>query len=296
MRTPTWEQSPGALAALLNSGAPLAGKEDAYTITLRSGVVLQWSGADAGIQIGSTLHTVGPVISRTRVRFAIGLSVDQLTVTLHDNTRNPVLIGGQPLLAAARAGALTNARLVLQRAFWGEGSNGPVGAIRWFTGFVDDVGGDRFGLTLKVSSYTKLLNVTVPRDVYQSTCLNSLYDPRCGKSRAAYTVTAAASSATDAARTTFTASSLSQAAGWFSLGVIECLTGANAGLWRTVKLHAAGGVITVLQPWPFAVAAGDTFALEAGCDKLLDTCDSAKFNNRLRFRGQPFIPQPETVL
>lgn len=295
MRTPTWEASPGALAALLNSRQPLAGKVDVYTLVLRNGTVLRWSGADSAIQLGATLYSLGPVITRSLVKFAVGISTDTLTLTLSDNMGSPVLINGIPLMAAVRAGALTRARFTLQRAFWGEADAGPVGALQWFSGFVDRGNGDRHSATLTVSSYTKLLDVSVPRDVYQASCLNNLFDARCGKSRSASTAAITATSGTDAARTSFTAAALAQPAEWATLGVIECLTGANAGLWRTVKQHSAGGVITVLLPWSSPVGVGDTFALEAGCDKTLDTCVD-KFANRARFRGQPFIPQPETVL
>lgn len=295
MRTPTWETSPGALAALLNSGAPLAGKEDVYTITLRSGQVLRWSGAAAALDVGPARYVLGPVITRSRVRFVVGIEADDLTLTLSDNLETPVLVGGAPLMAAVRARAFAGARFVLQRVFWGELDGGPVGAIHWFSGFVDEASGDRHSAELTVSSFTRYLNVTVPRDVYQANCLNTLFDSRCGKSRAAYTVSATATGGTDSTRTTFTASGIVQAAGWFTLGVAECTAGANAGLWRTVKAHLAGGVITVLNPWPFDVAPGDTFSLGAGCDGLLDTCGT-KFLNRSRFRGQPFIPVPETAL
>jgi uncharacterized phage protein (TIGR02218 family) len=294
MRTPTWESSPGALAALLNSRAPLEGKADVYTVTLANGSVYRWSGAEIALQLGSDVYALGPGLKRSQVRFSLGLEVDRLTVTLTDNADAPVTFAGVPLPAFTRGRGFDNATVTLQKVFWGVGATGPVGALHWFTGFVDDIDGDRNEAVLNVASFTKWLDVKVPRDIYQTQCLNTLFDAQCGKSRLAYTVADAATSATNTNRTTFS-HDLPQAAGWFSLGVITMTSGPNAGQSRTVKLHTSTQ-ITVLQPWPFAVAAGHTFSIVPGCDKLLATCSGAKFNNRARFRGQPFIPVPETVL
>ncbi len=43
------------------------------------------------------------------------------------------------------------------------------------------------------------------------------------------------------------------------------------------------------------IAAGDTFAVTAGCDKLFSTCQ-AKFANGVNFRGFPHMPGNDFVL
>ncbi|MEI8325522.1 MAG: phage BR0599 family protein [Betaproteobacteria bacterium] len=72
------------------------------------------------------------------------------------------------------------------------------------------------------------------------------------------------------------------------------MTGANAGIGRTIKAQA-GGVLTSVQPWPSAVTIGDTFTVYPGCDKTQATC-SSKFSNLARFRGYPYVPAPETII
>jgi uncharacterized phage protein (TIGR02218 family) len=42
------------------------------------------------------------------------------------------------------------------------------------------------------------------------------------------------------------------------------------------------------------VAAGDTFAITAGCDKQFATC-KAKFANAVNFRGFPYMPGNDAV-
>lgn len=289
MRTPTWETSPGALVALLNSGAPL-NKADCYTITLPGGQVLRWSGADVAITAHGDLFGLGPGITRNRLRWVTGVEVSTLDLTLTDVAGTT--INGVPLYAHVRSGGLFGARLLLERVFWGAADASPVGALHWFAGRVAECSVDRYAAQISAVSDLALLDVMVPRDVYQPGCLNTLGDGLCGVDLAAAAATGTATGATTAGRTTFT-HSLSQPAGWGDLGVITMTSGANTGQRRTVRTHTATA-LQVLQPWPHPVAPGDAFSLRPGCDKTESTC-GGKFANRGRFRGAPYIPVAETV-
>jgi len=292
MRTALWETSTGALAALLNSRQPVT-KADLYTLTLAGGAVFRWSGCDLQITGAGHTWTIGPGLERSRVRFTVGVDVDTLQLKITDNVGTT--INGQALVPFIRAGGLNGARLQLDRAYWGVTDQAPVGALLWFVGRVADIKVDRYGADISIKSDLELLDVMVPRDVYQAGCLNTLFDSACGAVRASYLVSGTASSATDTRRITFS-HALSQATGYFELGVVTFTNGANAGIARTVKVHTNGspGALTVLQPWPFPVASGDAFTISPGCDKTQATC-SSKFSNVVHFRGQPYIPVPETV-
>jgi uncharacterized phage protein (TIGR02218 family) len=284
MRTPSWEQSPGALAALLNSGVPLE-RADCYTVTLAGGQVLRWSGSDVAVTFGGNTYALGPGITRNRLRWVVGVEVSTLDMTLSDNVGTQ--IAGRGLMAFIRARGFYGARVLLQRAFWAFGDTAPRGALLWFAGAVADCRVDRDTAQLTINSDIERLNVQVPRDVYQPGCLNSLYDGLCQVSRAAFTVTGLATSATSAGRTTFS-HALVQYAGWFDLGVVTMTSGANEGQSRTVKQHTYGELV-VLQPWGFPVAIGDTFSISAGCNKTQATC-SSNLCILARFRGMPYFP------
>jgi uncharacterized phage protein (TIGR02218 family) len=289
MRTPTWETSTGALAALLNGGG-IINKADVYTVTLPTGQVLRWSGSDVAMTVHSNLFAIGPGIVRNRMRWVVGVETSTLDLTLTDIAGTS--INGVPLYAFARARGFFGAWVLLERVFWGGADSGPVGALHWFSGRVAECEVDRYAARITARSATELLDVQVPRDVYQPGCLNTLGDALCGVNLATATASGAAGSASTADRTTFN-HSLAQAAGWGDLGVLTMTSGANTGLRRTVRKHT-GTTLQVLQPWPFAVASGDTFTLRAGCDKTQATCTS-KFANLARFRGMPYIPVAETV-
>lgn len=296
MRTAEWEVSAGALAALLNSRVPLV-KADIYTVTLPGGAVLRWSGAQTPLVVNGQTYALGPKIKRDRVRFVVGVEVSTLNVSLWDE--GATQINGKPLLAFIRARGLFGATLSLSRVFWGHSDAGPRGSLLWFPGRIAEARVDRNEARLVVKSATELLDTMIPRDVYQPGCLNTVYDPSCGADRAAFTFAGTATAATNATRISF-GHAMAQGSGFFDLGVVKFTSGPNNGISRTVKQYLSG-IMTVLQPWPFPVAIGDTFTATAGCNKSLTNANGCpKFHSAenvvLRFRGQPFIPVPETVI
>lgn len=289
MRTPSWEVSAGALATFLNTATQRV-MADLLTITLLGGQVLRYSGADRAVTVNGNTFALGPLIVRGRTTLKLGIEVDSLDITL--SCDSSVQVNGTPLLAFIRAGGFDGARVVLERGFGPDWVTGLVGTLVLFPGRVGQVLPTRYEAKIMVKSDMELLNVMVPRNVYQPGCLNTLFDPACGLSAATYTVSNAATSATDVTRTTFT-STLAQAAGYFDLGVVKFTSGLNSGVSRTVRSYTPGQLVTI-SPWPFAVGNGDTFSAYPGCNKTMPTCTS-KFGNLLRFRGQPFVPIPETV-
>ncbi len=77
-----------------------------------------------------------------------------------------------------------------------------------------------------------------------------------------------------------------------ALGVLEWLTGNNAG--RKMDLDAGGWVLStktviLFLDMPGDVVNGDTFTIQAGCDKLHGTCTDP-FDNILNFDGEHKLP------
>lgn len=60
--------------------------------------------------------------------------------------------------------------------------------------------------------------------------------------------------------------------GFFDEGLVTMQTGANAGLQREIKEHIglASHAFRTVEPFPFDLAVGDTFHIQAGCDKTKD--------------------------
>jgi uncharacterized phage protein (TIGR02218 family) len=125
------------------------------------------------------------------------------------------------------------------------------------------------------------------------TCRAALGDARCGVDLGPITVTGTVTSVTSPR--VWTDSTRSEAAGYFTFGKLTWTSGANAGYAMEIKTHASGGVMTLQLPMPYALAVGDGYSLQPGCDKLLATC-IAKFSNVDNFRGEPHLPGQDAIL
>lgn len=293
MRRASWESSAGALAGLLNGSAnSQLAMADLFTITTSGGLVLRYSGTDQAITANGNTWALGPLLRRGRTRLTVGIEVDELDVTLVADAS--VTVSGVPILQFIAKGGLDGARLVLERAFAPGPGQAIVGLLPLFAGRISSISGlTRLEARLTVTSDAELLDVKLPRNVFQAPCLNTLYDSACGLARASFTSSGTCSDAA-ATRSQFTCTGLAQAAGYFDLGVVTFTSGPNAGISRTVRTYTSG-LIKTIAPFPVAPVNGNTFTITAGCDKRQTSC-SSKFSNLARFRGTPYIPTPESIL
>lgn len=169
----------------------------------------------------------------------------------------------------------------------------PTGTIIKFVGRVAQVDCGRSIATFTVNSHLELLNQNMPRNLWQQSCVNTLFDTSCTLSVASFAV--AGTALTGSASNSLNAM-IAQATGYFDLGVITFTSGVNNGISRTVKQYIEGspGTISLIAPFPNAPAAGDTFNAFPGCNKLQPTCQN-KFSNLANFRGFPYVPENETA-
>ncbi len=271
---------------------------DAYTIVSTTGTVARWLDADFDFKLpspDSRSFAQGPMFERGNLSQATGLSVDNMSLTIRPvYKRQPVTFGAQTLLQAAQRGTLRGATVQLERLVFATGLSDYQGRWVEFAGTLAVKSTAGGVIECDALSELNLLDKPMPPDVYQPQCKNTVFDPQCGLSRAAWqiagTVTGLAGGT--AARSQY-ASALGQAAGYFDQGVVQFTSGNNAGEKRTVKAFA-GGVFYFALPLPQAIQVGDAFLAVPGCSRSTDACTN-KFNNLVRFRGEPFIPQPETV-
>jgi uncharacterized phage protein (TIGR02218 family) len=96
-------------------------------------------------------------------------------------------------------------------------------------------------------------------------------------------------------RANFTATGISIEADWWNYGVLEWLTGANAGLKAEVKDDSGAGVLKLFLAMPSLPVIGDTFLVKAGCDKRQTTCKT-KFDNIWNRRAEDFVPGTDVAL
>ncbi len=281
--------APPALVAALAAAraahdAPLL-MADCYTLTLRSGTVLTLTNADVPVTLGGTTFLANSLlIDGLAFKCALGLDVDEQQVTLA--ARPTDTIGGVPALTAIHRGALDGCTLRRERAFLTSWSAPPLGSIVLFQGRVtsiDAVG--RTSATVTVASDLVLLDIDMPRNLYQPTCVHALYDSGCGLQKSAW-----GSAGTVAAGTGATQIVWAGADPKFAQGTLTFTSGVLAGQSVGVKA-ASAGALALAYPLAAVPAVGDGFTAYPGCDRTQATC-AAKFANLANFRGFPFVPPP----
>lgn len=276
-----------------------------YTFTLIDGTVLRYTSGDKDIVFDGHTYSSGGVSgygpgpwfntknNPVQISWKLGIEVDTMTLDVLPGTAT---FGGVPLLAAIRLGVFDGAVLNCDMAImatYGDTSQGVIPSV--FLGRVGPIDFGRTSATMTINSHLELLNQPFPRNLFQPGCVNTLFDSACTLVRASFAVTGTVDAFSTT--TTINTSSLSQATDYFSLGSIAISSGEDSGFTRSVKTytHGSPSIITLTSPLPSAPAAGDTFTIYPGCDKLQATC-SGKFSNLANFRGMPYVPQPETAL
>lgn len=259
---------------------------DLYTFTLRDGTNYRFTNYDTNLTWnGNTFLKKGLLIHRSGVSLVTGVQVDNLDITINADDSN--FYNNVNFFQLLANGGLDGATLELKRLFFTNPLT-PVGDVWIFSGRVSEVSTSRFEAKITINSDLELLNIQMPKNLYQPSCIHAVYDTGCAASKS-YVSAMALSNSTNR----IINAQISQAAGWFNEGIIEFLSGANAGVTRTIKTHTTNRIEVTLT-LPNIVQVGDTFRLLAGCDRTMTTC-KAKFNNLLNYRGYPYLPQNETI-
>lgn len=128
--------------------------------------------------------------------------------------------------------------------------------------------------------------------VYSLTCRNQYGDEKCKMPFEWFNVTIDALG--EDPHLVIVASELEQADGYFAPGVVEVLTGANAGADMDVDQFFTGGIIQLALQMPMPFQAGDTIRIRVDCDKEFSTCKVK--GNVLEFRGEHLTPVADTAL
>lgn len=129
-------------------------------------------------------------------------------------------------------------------------------------------------------------------ELYSPSCRAILGDARCTKDLTAFTFSGTITTAQN--NQIFTCSALTQAQAYFTGGQVNFTSGLNSGLSMEIKAFTSP-TVTLVMAMPNNLAAGQTFNIIAGCDKLFATCQT-KFNNVVNFRGEPYVPGMDVAL
>lgn len=262
---------------------------DLYTFTLQNGAVYYYTDADITLVYDTHTFVHNELrLQRTGTKLTTGLEVDTMSINVYPQSTD--LMNGVTFLKALAQGQIDGAIVKVDRAImtaWGDLSNG---VISMFIGRVSEANMSRTNAVITVKSELELLNIQMPKNLYNLSCIHTLYDAGCTLAKTSFQTTTSINSGSTTTTLKFTDA---QATGYFEQGFLVFTSGANNGLKRTIKTHT-NGTLTLALALPSIPAVGDTFTIYAGCDRTQSTCVN-KFNNLLHFRGFPFIPPPEAT-
>ena len=276
---------PAGMQSPLDSGATTLCH--CWRLTRNDGLVLGFTDHDRDLNFSGTTYIATDGFEKTEMVSGLGLGVDNLDVA-------GALRSSRLDEDALRNGLFDNAKVEIYVVNWQDTSQSLL--IR--KGNLGEVTRTGKAFSAEIRGLAHELNQTQGR-VYQFVCDADLGDARCGISLGSslYTASAIISKVTDN-RILQTTGLTGFATDWFTRGTVTWTSGLNTGIKMEIKSHrliAGTATVELWQQMRKAVAIGDSFSIQAGCDKLFTTCRE-KFNNGVNFRGFPHMPGNDFII
>ena len=155
---------------------------DIFTFTMLSGTILCYTNVDVTFtHNGNTYLANSILVDGLKYKASVGLEVDQQQITVAAMSTDTIT-GGAPFLQALRDGSFDGCEIERERVFFSDVIGGTaIGSVTLFKGrlgVIDEIRADQ-SAKLTVNSDLVLLDIDMPRNVYQPTCLHTLYDSGC---------------------------------------------------------------------------------------------------------------------
>jgi len=250
-------------------------------VTLKDGSVRAFTDASTDIVFGGITYSTSDGYNPSSITSSSSMKVDNLEI---------VSILQAPAISETDLinGIWDYARLELLLVNYMDLT---MGYVYLKSGYLGQVVTKRNDFTAELRGLTQALQQPFGR-MLNSSCDANFCDSRCTLNPVAYTHTGALTSVTDGRY--FVATSLTQANGYFTNGIITMTSGANINIAMEVRSFALGGALVLQEQLPFLPAVGDTFSIIAGCLKTRDACRI--FGNVVHFRGFPDVPGQDRMI
>ena len=276
---------PQSLRTLLDSGTTTLAW--CWRLTRNDGTVFGFTDHDRPLTFDGTTYQPESGFTASEIRSGSDLSVDaqeaEGVLTSMTITETDILDG-----------RWDNATVEIWRVNWADTTSRAL--LR--RGAIGQVRRGRLHFVAEMRSLAHVLGQTIGR-TFQAGCDAALGDARCGVDLNDPAFKASGTVVSLSGDRGFAVSGLTGfAEGWFALGTLHWLTGANTGRKAEVLSHALSGSdvsITLLEAPVRPIEVGNTVNIFAGCDKRFETCQ-AKFANAVNFRGFPHIPGQDTII
>ncbi|MBI1867721.1 MAG: DUF2163 domain-containing protein [Methylocystis sp.] len=257
-----------------------------WRLARRDGTIMGFTDHDRDLAFNGVIFRAGSGLAATQVESGVGFAA-----------------GTSEALGALQADSLTESDL-LDGLY--DGASVEVWLVDWSAvedrvllniATIGEVKRSEFAFSAELRSSAHLFDQQRGGS-FQRACSADLGDERCrfDLSTQGFSTTGSVSSSAGSSMVAALAGVFD--ANFFTGGRMTFASGANAGGRVTIKSHTQSGTSANFAFWtPLAhpLAAGDAFAVVAGCDKSPATCQQ-KFANFLNFRGVPHMPGNDRVI
>lgn len=256
-----------------------------YKVTRVSGVVLGFTDHDRNLTIDGVLYEALSGFTGSELHESIGLGTDNQDI---QGAIRSDRITEEDILS----GEYDNAEVVLYRVNWQNTAD----KVQIKVGTLGELTRSDSYFSAEFRGLAHYLQQPQGR-IYQYACDVDFGSTRCQVNPALYRTTGIVTIVIDrriisctVANNTFGLNS-----GYFTRGKLKWASGLNNTHSIEVKSHGVSNGVISLELWqepPNLVTIGDTFSVEAGCDKQPKTCKD-RYNNFINFQGFPYIPGPD---
>jgi uncharacterized phage protein (TIGR02218 family) len=255
-----------------------------WRVTLKNGEKLGFTDHDVNLNFDSTVFEAKAGFTASSIESSLGFSIDNMEA---EGALQSAKLDG----ARLTAGDFDHAEIDVWRVNWQDVSQ----RVLLRKGHLGEVTTGDGAFTAEVRGLAHLLSQQKGR-LFQFGCDAELFDGRCGvkASASAFIDNGVVNSVEPAA---MMLSGIVFNDDWATRGSLRFTSGAGSGRTLGVKRQRKIGALARVEFWsaiPFAVFAGDTVQLSAGCDRQFSTC-KLKFDNAENFRGFPHMPGTDFV-
>lgn len=273
---------------------------DIFTILPKVGDPLRYSTSQRTIQlypidepVTLTQFKSGQVkVSGLQLKIGVGTQVDEQTVVM--DFPPGLKYYGMSYAEAIKIGKFDGSTVVRERYFahaW-PGAGQPidwVAGVKVFAGRFSSV--DKIGRSFaefKVKSELLLLNMKMPRNVFQPGCNNSFGDPVCKYPRELNRTDAVVGAGST--QTRIYSPLVLQA---HKFGTVRFEDVNNVLFIRTIKDVVVGSYLDLAYPLEYVPDVGEQMEILPGCVRTHAACQG--YNNTPNFKGFPWVPVAETA-
>lgn len=256
-----------------------------FRIARKDGTILGFTDHDRNLVMDSVTYEAMSGFTGTEVQENIGLNVDNLDI--QGALRSDRIKEGDIL-----AGLYDDAAIHIYRVNWRDTSQ----RVLLRSGSLGELTRSNSFFKAEVRGLAHYLQQPRGR-VFQFSCDADLGDARCGVNLSGYTATGTVVTVTEQKVLQVSGAAAAAATDTYSRGKLTWLTGANAGRAIEIKSHTLASGVAYIEIWQTPVSPiviGDTFSVQAGCDKQPKTCRD-RFANFVNFRGFPYMPGNDYV-